>query len=124
MALANLTTRGRFLTMRAMSPRQSRRGFLKACAALPLLGAASSFQVHLRAAEAKQPFATENEKINQARDVALSVLKPTPKQLEHGLRLHADSLSHLTIHQLAHLSYPAIARAAAFAARRRVLPHS
>ena len=75
-----------------MSPRQSRRGFVKACAALPLLGAASSFHVHLRAAEAKQPFATDNEKINQARDVALGVLKPTPKQLEHGLRLHAESL--------------------------------
>jgi membrane dipeptidase len=75
-----------------MSPRQSRRGFVKACAALPLLGAASSFHVHLRAAEAKQPFATDNEKINQARDVALGVLQPTPKQLEHGLRLHAESL--------------------------------
>jgi microsomal dipeptidase-like Zn-dependent dipeptidase len=47
-----------------MSPRQSRRGFVKACAALPLLGAASSFHVHLCAAEAKQPFATDNEKIN------------------------------------------------------------
>ena len=107
-----------------MSPLQSRRGFVKTCAALPLLSAVSSFQVHLRAAEAKQAFATDNEKINQARDVALRVPQPTPKQLDHGLRLHADSLSHLTIHQLAHLSYPAIARAAAFAARRRVLPHS
>src|SRR5262245_51796170 len=76
----------------AMSPLQSRRGFVKACAALPLLSAASSFQVHVRAAEAKQPFATDNEKINQARDVALGLLKPTPKQLEHGLRAHAESL--------------------------------
>jgi len=75
-----------------MSPRQSRRGFVKACAALPLLGAASSFHLHLRVAEAKQPFATDNEKINQARDVALGVLQATPKQLEHGLRLHAESL--------------------------------
>src|SRR5262245_40829236 len=75
-----------------MFPLQSRRGFVKACAALPLLGAASSFHFHLRAAEAKQPFATDNEKINQAHDVALSLLKPTPKQLEYGLRLHAESL--------------------------------
>jgi len=75
-----------------MSARQSRRGFIKACAALPLLGAASAFHVHLRAVEAKQPFASDNEKINQARDIALGVLKPTPKQLEHGLRLHAESL--------------------------------
>ena len=33
-----------------------------------------------------------NEKIQQARDVALSVLKPTARDLEHGLALHADAL--------------------------------
>ncbi|MBI3878739.1 MAG: twin-arginine translocation signal domain-containing protein, partial [Verrucomicrobia bacterium] len=75
-----------------MFPRQSRRDFVKACAALPLLGAAGTFNLHIRAAEAKQPFATDNEKINKAREVALGVLKPTAKQLEHGLRLHAESL--------------------------------
>ena len=33
-----------------------------------------------------------NEKIKQARDMALSVLKPSSRDLEHGLELHADSL--------------------------------
>jgi len=32
------------------------------------------------------------EKIASAREVALSILKPTPKQLEHGLELHSNSL--------------------------------
>ena len=30
--------------------------------------------------------------IQQAREVALSILKPTAKELEHGLRLHAESV--------------------------------
>jgi membrane dipeptidase len=33
-----------------------------------------------------------NETIERAREAALRVLQPTPSQLEHGLRLHADSL--------------------------------
>ncbi len=33
-----------------------------------------------------------NPKVQHAREVALEVLKPTSKQLEHGLRLHAESL--------------------------------
>ncbi len=33
-----------------------------------------------------------NEKIQNARDAALAVLKPSTKDLEHGLELHADSL--------------------------------
>lgn len=33
-----------------------------------------------------------NEQIKTARDVALSILKPTKKQLEHGLELHRDAL--------------------------------
>lgn len=32
------------------------------------------------------------KKIATAREVALGILKPTPKQLEHGLELHANSL--------------------------------
>jgi membrane dipeptidase len=32
-----------------------------------------------------------NPKIHNAREIALKILKPTSKQLEHGLRLHADS---------------------------------
>lgn len=33
-----------------------------------------------------------NEKIRQARDAALAILKPTSNQLEHGLELHANSI--------------------------------
>lgn len=33
-----------------------------------------------------------NPKIQHARNVALDILKPTPKQLEHGLRLHSESV--------------------------------
>ena len=33
-----------------------------------------------------------NPKIRNAREIALKILKPTSKQLEHGLRLHAESL--------------------------------
>ena len=73
-----------------MFARNTRRGFLRSCALAPL--AASAFQIRIRAAETTRPFATDNEKINKARQVALGVLKPTPKQLEHGLRLHAESL--------------------------------
>ncbi|MCH7688809.1 MAG: dipeptidase, partial [Planctomycetes bacterium] len=32
-----------------------------------------------------------NPKIRNAREIALKILKPTSKQLEHGLRLHAES---------------------------------
>lgn len=33
-----------------------------------------------------------NPKIQNARNIALGILKPTNKQLEHGLRLHAESI--------------------------------
>ncbi|MDO8545712.1 MAG: membrane dipeptidase [Opitutaceae bacterium] len=75
-----------------MNPACPRRSFLKSLAGLPLIGAATSFNIHVRAAEANNPFATDNPQITRARDVALSVLKPTPKQLEHGFRLHNESL--------------------------------
>jgi hypothetical protein len=51
--------------------------------------AATAGRVGERAASAsEQP----NEAVQQAREAALKVLKPTPKQLEHGLKLHAESL--------------------------------
>lgn len=68
-----------------------RRCFLKTIAALPLVGA-TPFQISVRAAEARNPFATENPVINKARDVALSILKPSAQQREHGLRLHEEAL--------------------------------
>jgi len=64
----------------------TRRNFLKTSAGLTLLGALP----HLPAAPS--PLTPPNEKIQKARDVALSVLKPSQKDLEHGLELHANSL--------------------------------
>ena len=69
----------------------SRRRFLKAAVALPLL-AGDPFRFHVRAAASREPFATGNNVIDQARRVAIGVLKPDARQLEHGLRLHAESL--------------------------------
>jgi membrane dipeptidase len=64
----------------------TRRQFLQTSAGLTLLGALP----HLPAAPS--PLSPANEKIQKARDVALSVLKPSQKDLEHGLELHANSL--------------------------------
>jgi len=75
-----------------MSHPASRRSFVKSLAGLPLLGAAAGFGISVRAADEKLPFATDNEKITKAREVGLGILKPTPRELEHGLRLHAESL--------------------------------
>jgi len=84
-----------------MSNAINRRSFLSTslgAATTAGLGAAAASQ--LSAAEDKQPSAAtpkkqkpiQNETILHARKVALDILKPTPKQLEHGLQLHADSL--------------------------------
>jgi membrane dipeptidase len=62
--------------------------FLKTSAASPLVGGVFLSQA-TRAAEQPEPF---NEVIQRARQAALDVLKPTPKQLEHGLELHAAAV--------------------------------
>src|SRR5262245_35505799 len=72
------------------SGRLSRRGFLNLLAGLPLAGAIGPFNIHVRAGESRTPFATDNATITRARDVALSILKPTAQQLEHGYRLHEE----------------------------------
>lgn len=66
----------------------SRRGFLKTTAGAVLLGAA----VRRSRAAAASPLSPPNEKIQKAREVGLSVLKPSQKDLEHGFELHANSL--------------------------------
>lgn len=78
----------------------NRRSFLGTSlgVAATSLGAASASD--LAAAEKQKEASTtdtkrkpiQNETILHARKVALDILKPTPKQLEHGLQLHADSL--------------------------------
>jgi membrane dipeptidase len=70
----------------------SRRTFMKAVTGLPILGAAGSFNIHVRASDAPPGLVVNNERINRDRQAALTILKPTPRQLEHGLRLHAESL--------------------------------
>ena len=72
--------------------RPSRRSFVKFLATLPLASAVGPFQIHVRSAESRGPFATDNPVINRARETALAILKPTAQQLEHGYRLHAESL--------------------------------
>ncbi|MCX7887816.1 MAG: dipeptidase [Verrucomicrobiae bacterium] len=66
----------------------SRRRFLRASAGLTLLG---TIPQSLRAI-ATTALSPPNEKIQKAREVALSILKPSAKDLEHGFELHADSL--------------------------------
>jgi membrane dipeptidase len=74
------------------APRSSRRSFVKFLAALPLAGASPPFQIHVRSAEMRGPFATDNPVITRARETGLALLKPSAQQLEHGYRLHAESL--------------------------------
>ena len=71
----------------------NRRRFLQAGSALALTSwaaDASADPIENRGASAL----TErlNPKIQQARETALKILKPTAKELERGLRLHAESL--------------------------------
>jgi membrane dipeptidase len=72
-----------------------RRTFLQTTSALSVAGAVAESTA---AAESeKRDIASEltarlNPQIQHAREVALNILKPTKKELEHGLRLHAESL--------------------------------
>jgi membrane dipeptidase len=78
------------MNINSPSSRQTRRRFFKTCAGISALGA---LHIHARrAGAANSPLSPPNEKIQKAREVALSVLKPDPKDLEHGLELHASSL--------------------------------
>ena len=43
-------------------------------------------------AETALPLSSLNEVIQKAREVALGILKPSQKDIDHGLELHADSL--------------------------------
>lgn len=65
-----------------------RRSFLKSAAAAPWLAAAASTAWAAPKATPKR----FNPSIEQARQAALDVLKPSPRDLEHGLELHARSL--------------------------------
>lgn len=68
----------------------SRRDFLNASLALsiaPAVAASGGL-----AAEPELPSWESNEQIRRAREAALGILKPSKKDLQHGLELHANSV--------------------------------
>lgn len=68
-----------------MFPSSTRRGFVKTAVGCTLAaGCNASF--------GQEPKQTANEKIEKARQQALDVLKPSRKDLEHGLELHKNSI--------------------------------
>jgi membrane dipeptidase len=77
-----------------------RREFLRASAGVPMVAAmATQTGTGSRMSAISQDDPLErtkridaNEQIQRARQVALNILKPGKKQLEHGLELHANSL--------------------------------
>jgi membrane dipeptidase len=74
------------------SPRP-RRSFLANCSGLLLGSALGSFpNIFVRNATAQTPGGHPNPRIQQARETALGVLKPSARDLEYGLKLHAESL--------------------------------
>lgn len=78
------------------SPANTRRSLLKATA----FGAAAFSMADFSKAGDSNPLENsridelirENKSISRARQICLDILKPTPKQLEHGLKLHSESL--------------------------------
>ncbi|MBI5800278.1 MAG: membrane dipeptidase [Verrucomicrobia bacterium] len=76
-----------------MTTTQSRRRFLRNSATLSLLGLGGGiFTPRTHAASPASPLSPPNERIQKAREVALSVLKPSQRDLDYGMRLHAESL--------------------------------
>jgi membrane dipeptidase len=70
-----------------------RRTFLGTSLALPLAGpAAAGLAEPEKTATKEAASPRENPSIRRCREVALEILKPTEKQLQHGLELHANSL--------------------------------
>ncbi|MCA9070001.1 MAG: membrane dipeptidase, partial [Planctomycetaceae bacterium] len=75
-----------------------RRTFLKTSALAGLAGVSQSNADLHAETDSKDKNATRtlterlNPKIQRAREVALSMLKPSPRDLERGLRLHSESL--------------------------------
>ncbi len=77
----------------------NRRKFLKASAGAPLIASmstkhdANTVSSSISGEDELQNKRIEaNERIKKAREAALKILKPTRKELEHGLELHANSV--------------------------------
>ena len=69
-----------------------RRGFLQSSVGATLAGAAAVAQEEANVNPVAAMTERLNPKIQAAREVGLRILKPTKKELERGLRLHAESL--------------------------------
>ena len=74
----------------------SRRTLLKAtalsAAALSFSNTAAALQTKTGNPERLDELIQGNQSIARARQIALDILKPSQKQMEHGLKLHAESL--------------------------------
>ncbi len=70
-----------------------RRDFLGTSLALPLAGAAAGLSAEAGdTAKNEAAPLRDNPYVRHCRDVALNVVKPTEKELQHGLELHANSV--------------------------------
>ncbi|MDG1893696.1 MAG: membrane dipeptidase [Fuerstiella sp.] len=69
-----------------------RRTFLQASAVGSATAASQTSSVSAEGNADEALTARLNPKIQHAREVALGILKPSKRELEHGLRLHAESL--------------------------------
>jgi membrane dipeptidase len=69
-----------------------RRDFLGTSLALPLLGAAAAHAGDQSNVRNPRLAARENAFIRHCRDVALAILKPSEKDLQHGMELHRNSI--------------------------------
>lgn len=72
-----------------MSSALSRRHLLRQ---LPLAALAGGFHIHARSQESKQLWITGNPVIDKAREIAISLLKPTQAQIEHAWELHFNAV--------------------------------
>jgi membrane dipeptidase len=70
----------------------SRRSFLKTAAAVSLLSNMPGGGILVRNSRAATALDPANDAIRGSRDIALSILKPTRMQLDHGFDLHANSV--------------------------------
>jgi membrane dipeptidase len=74
----------------------SRRALLKATAlsatALSLTNTSAAFETKTGNSERLDELIRGNQSIARARQIALDIFKPSQKQIEHGLKLHAESL--------------------------------
>jgi membrane dipeptidase len=72
-----------------MNKQISRRHLIKA---LPLAALAGGFNIQVRSQEATKLWVTGNPVMDQAREIALNLLKPTQAQIEHAWELHFGSV--------------------------------